>query len=648
MANEHNTVSWGASLMELTNGTKQPIKSGTTTTDVSGRLVADTIYYLYWTSNDPSVWHTQIASLWNTNPSSGKVRVATLTGVASGGKAQVKMLPTAAVSGQDAINANQTVNQDSVTGTEIGTVGSVATTGLRVKMATSGTGAAGSGSAGNFLRGYSANSVSDTTGAWLDIDGDDESISIRNGAETSILLSKFDSTGIHFYDGSANNYILSGFNATGMKFYSGTAAAISAGTTRAHYSGTAMTFYNASGLADGNELVSLGVGSSQGLNLFGSNTNTTHAALIRYQARVGGSWATRGYQGLFNDGSVDHLISFAPNSKVWLISDNAGNNTTVGSTIQFQTISRPSADSAGWKMHSSSDSGDVFRNYFFPINGGSGSNIAGDLTPDGTDDGHYNYIGFFDTDTRDSEGTMTGSPTIAIVQSYYSSIGDGTASLPALYFDVDTGVYSPSDNAVGITAGGSLVAQFDSSGVTIQGALARTAGVEDMWVPAAAMRPASTNGCSAIADVESTATRPDMQVLDFHQSTQQYAQFSVAMPKSWNEGTITAQFYWTHATAVSTDVMWAIQGVCVSDNDTIDIAYGTAVTITDTFHNTAEDLAVSAATSAVTLAGSPAAGDLAFFQVYRDADAGGDTTNSTVARLVGVKIHYTTNAATDA
>ena len=64
--------------------------------------------------------------------------------------------------------------------------------------------------------------------------------------------------------------------------------------------------------------------------------------------------------------------------------------------------------------------------------------------------------------------------------------------------------------------------------------------------------------------------------------------------------------------------------------------------------NTAEDLAVSAATSAVTLAGSPAAGDLAFFQVYRDADAGGDTTNSTVARLVGVKIHYTTNAATDA
>tara|TARA_R110002074_G_scaffold400419_1_gene595850 strand:- start:5121 stop:6971 length:1851 start_codon:yes stop_codon:yes gene_type:complete len=467
MANEHNTISWGASVMELTNGSKQPIKAGTTTTDVSGRLVADTIYYLYWKASDPTVWHTQLASVWDTNPSSGKVRVATITGAATGGKVQVKMVPSSAVSGQDRLNANQTVNQDSVSGTEIGTVGSVATTGVRVKFATSGTGASGSGSAGNFLRGYSTNSVSDTTGTWLDIDGDDESISIKSGVETSLLLSKFDATGIHFYNGSANNYILSGFNASGMKFYSGTASSISDGTTRAHYSGSALTFYNASGIGDGNELVSLGVGSAQGLNLFGSAASLTNPSLIRYQARVGGSWATRGYQGLYNDGSVDHLISYAPNTKVWHISDNVGNNTTVGSTIHFETISRPSADEAGWKMHSSSDSGDVFRNYFFPVNGGSGSNIAGDLTPDGTDDGHFNYIGYFDSDTRDSEGAITFGPQISQIQTYYISLGDGTAADPALVFDDGTGIYSPSDNAVGISAGDSLISTFDSSGLTM-------------------------------------------------------------------------------------------------------------------------------------------------------------------------------------
>lgn len=631
--------------MELTNGSKQPIKAGTTTTDVSGRLVADTIYYLYWKASDPTVWHTQLASVWDTNPSSGKVRVATLTGAATGGKVQVKMVPTSAVSGQDRLNANQTVNQDSVSGTEIGTVGSVATTGVRVKFATSGTGAAGSGSAGNFLRGYSTNSVSDTTGTWLDIDGDDESISIKSGVETSLLLSKFDATGIHFYDGSANNYILSGFNATGMKFYSGTASSISDGTTRAHYSGSALTFFNASGKGDGNELVSLGVGSAQGLNLFGSNTSTTHSSLIRYQARVGGAWATRGYQGLFNDGSVDHLISYAPNTKVWHISDNVGNNTTVGSTIQFETISRPSADSAGWKMHSSSDSGDVFRNYFFPWNSGSGSNIAGDLTPDGTDDGHFNYIGFFDTDTRDSEGTVTESPIISIVQSYYISLGDGTAADPALYFDDGTGIYSPSNNAVGISAGDSLIAQFDSSGVTIQGALAKTAGTENMWVPAAAMTPRDNAGCAALATVAAgTNGRPDFHVLDFDKDSDEHAQFMVAMPKSWDGGNVYYYAYWI-GIAATTGVTWGVQVLSLNDNEEFDQAYGSAVLVDDDSQGDVTELLISAKSAAVACSGAD--GDLLCFQVFRDVSAGNDDMAGD-ARLVGLLIEYTTNAATDA
>jgi len=170
-------------------------------------------------------------------------------------------------------------------------------------------------------------------------------------------------------------------------------------------------------------------------------------------------------------------------------------------------------------------------------------------------------------------------------------------------------------------------------------------GVQDMWIPAAAMRPATTNGCTAIADLETQATRPDIQTLDFHQSTQQYAQFSVGMPKSWNSSTVTAKFYWTHATAVDTYVIWGIQAVAVTDNGTIDVDYGAAQTVTDQFHNTAEDLAITAATSAIAIDGS---GDLVFFQVYRDADAGGDSTDSTVAKLIGVKISYTTSEANDA
>jgi len=174
-----------------------------------------------------------------------------------------------------------------------------------------------------------------------------------------------------------------------------------------------------------------------------------------------------------------------------------------------------------------------------------------------------------------------------------------------------------------------------------------TVGIATMWIPAIAMVSPDTNGAELAAS-ETTATRPEIKVLDFDSSTREHAQFSVAMPKSWNLGTVTAKFYWTHATAVATDVIWGIQGVVVSDNDTIDIAYGTAVTVTDTFHNAAEDLAVTAETGAITLDGTPADDDLAYFQVYRDAAAGGDTTNSTDARLLGVKILFTTDAENDA
>jgi hypothetical protein len=186
---------------------------------------------------------------------------------------------------------------------------------------------------------------------------------------------------------------------------------------------------------------------------------------------------------------------------------------------------------------------------------------------------------------------------------------------------------------------------------TVQGVLdlvhGATAGISTIWVPAIAMVSPTTNGAEAVA-VETTAVKPELKVLNFDHTTIEYAQFSIAMPKSWNEGTVTAKFYWTHATAVLTDVIWAIQGVCISDNDTIDATFGTAVTVTDTFHNAAEDLAITAATGVMTLGGTPAEDDLAYFQVYRAATTAGDTTNSTDAQLIGVKILFTTNAENDA
>jgi len=177
-------------------------------------------------------------------------------------------------------------------------------------------------------------------------------------------------------------------------------------------------------------------------------------------------------------------------------------------------------------------------------------------------------------------------------------------------------------------------------------AAVKIAGLETMWVPSSAMYGATTNPADA-QQVETTATRPDMKVLDFDAGTDEFAQFSVAFPKSWNEGTVTYQVYWTPASTNTGDCIFGLQGVAVGDNDTIDVVYGTAVNITDAGIGTVEDQQVSAVSSAVTIAGSPAVDQLTYFQLFRDANAGGDTFSAD-ARVLGIKIFFTTDAANDA
>jgi hypothetical protein len=166
-----------------------------------------------------------------------------------------------------------------------------------------------------------------------------------------------------------------------------------------------------------------------------------------------------------------------------------------------------------------------------------------------------------------------------------------------------------------------------------------------MWVPASAMYATTTNPAAA-AQVETTALRPDMKVFDFADTADDFVQFSVAMPKSWNLGTVTYQVFWTPSTTNTGNCIFGLQGVACGDSDTIDVAYGTAITVTDAGIGTLEDQQVSAVSSAMTIAGSPADDQQTYFQLYRDANAGGDTYTG-VARVLGIKIFYTTDAAND-
>jgi len=169
-------------------------------------------------------------------------------------------------------------------------------------------------------------------------------------------------------------------------------------------------------------------------------------------------------------------------------------------------------------------------------------------------------------------------------------------------------------------------------------------GKRTIWVPAAAML-ARTTGGAASGTVETATNKVMLRTLDFDAAAAEYAQFAVQMPKSWNRSTVSARFVWSNAAGTG-DVVWALQALAISDDDVLDAAFGTAVTVTDSV-TAAGDLMSSAESSAMTVGGALAASDWVTFQVYRDAAAGADTLAGD-ARLHGVSLYYTTNAASDA
>ena len=171
-------------------------------------------------------------------------------------------------------------------------------------------------------------------------------------------------------------------------------------------------------------------------------------------------------------------------------------------------------------------------------------------------------------------------------------------------------------------------------------------GLHTVWIPATAMVARTTNG-AASGSSETSTNKVMLKSLDFDASTIEYAQFQIRMPKSWDEGTVTAAMTWTHgATTTNFNVSWGIQGVALSNDDAADTAFGTAIYSNDT-GGTTNDIYISPTTTAITIAGTPAAEDWVVFQVLRKADDGTNDTLAVDAKLLGVTLYYTVAASTD-
>lgn len=233
-----------------------------------------------------------------------------------------------------------------------------------------------------------------------------------------------------------------------------------------------------------------------------------------------------------------------------------------------------------------------------------------------------------------SSGTLTnctGLPVAGITSSTSTALGVGSLELG-----------HASDTTLARSAAGE---------VTIEGTLIKKVGKETIWIPASAMTARTTNGAAA-GTAESTTNKVMLSTLDFDTTTQEYAQFFIRMPKSWNEGTVTFQAVGSRASGSNTGVVFELAGLALGHGDTIDSAFGTAQTSVFSSGNSTAMTSTGVeyhgtVSSAITIAGTPAAEDWVVFQVSRVVGNASDDMTAD-ARLHGVTLYFTTDASTDA
>lgn len=174
------------------------------------------------------------------------------------------------------------------------------------------------------------------------------------------------------------------------------------------------------------------------------------------------------------------------------------------------------------------------------------------------------------------------------------------------------------------------------------------AGKQTLWLPAGALTPTVSNGCGAPVSIQTTAGQPDQHVCAFDPAADEHAQFDIGLPKSWDLGTLSFQPVWTHQggqTGGLDGVAWALQGISIASQGAFAQAYGAAIVVLDD-QSAADQVHIAPESAPITLAGSPAEGEVQFFRVFRDVSDGADDLDID-AQLVGLWLHFTTDKATD-
>lgn len=199
----------------------------------------------------------------------------------------------------------------------------------------------------------------------------------------------------------------------------------------------------------------------------------------------------------------------------------------------------------------------------------------------------------------------------------------------------------PGDSATTTTGavrvnGGDIEGYVGAAWVSLTGAT--TGGYRTIWVDAGACIPRATNGMAAVTEEYTTNdVMSDHFLAD--DTTSEAVQFRVAMPDEWDLSTVKYKVYWdaSSGASASDQVSWGVRAAAVGNDDPIDGAWGTAVTVDDVVIAVG-DLHVAPASAALTVGGTPALGDFITWEVYRNAAGNDDMTED--AKFLGIEIQY--------
>jgi hypothetical protein len=116
-----------------------------------------------------------------------------------------------------------------------------------------------------------------------------------------------------------------------------------------------------------------------------------------------------------------------------------------------------------------------------------------------------------------------------------------------------------------------------------------TDGKRFMTLTAAFIAPTTTNGCSALAQIETATHKVNVLVRDFDDTPADYGFQTISLPPSYDGGNIDWRAVYTVTVGVAGQTLrCSMEGRMYGDDDPLDAAWGTASTVDDTIIATSD------------------------------------------------------------